>query len=63
MPCLADDRSSLSAVQLVKSAVHTMNGVSLEMSNMKRSIDDKDQQIRMLQELNKVLQLQVGMQH
>ena len=40
----------------------TMNGVSLELSNMKRNIDDKDQQIKMLQELNKILQLQASMQ-
>ena len=58
----ADDRSSLNAVQLVKTAVQTMNGVSLDLSNMKRSIDDKEQQIKMLQELNKILQLQASMQ-
>lgn len=29
---------------------------------MKRNIDDKDQQIKMLQELNKILQLQASMQ-
>ncbi len=40
----------------------TMNGVSLELSNMTRNIDDKDQQIKMLQELNKILQLQASMQ-
>ena len=57
----ADDRSSLSAVQLVRSAMHTMNGVSLEMSSMKRSIDDKDQQIKLLQDLNSILQLQASM--
>ncbi|DBA65966.1 TPA: hypothetical protein ACH3X2_002987 [Trebouxia sp. C0005] len=57
-----DDRSSLTALQLVKSAMSTMNGVSLELSNMKRNIDDKDQQIKMLQELNKILQLQASMQ-
>lgn len=28
---------------------------------MKRSLDDKDQQIKMLQELNKILQLQASM--
>ncbi len=59
---VADDRSSLTALQLVKSAMTTMNGVSLELSNMKRNIDDKDQQIKMLQELNKILQLQASMQ-
>ena len=42
--------------------MHTMNGVSLEMSSMKRSIDDKDQQIKLLQELNNILQLQASMQ-
>ncbi len=40
----------------------TMNGVSLELSNMTRNTDDKDQQIKMLQELNKILQLQASMQ-
>ena len=59
--CCADDRSSLSAVQLVKSAMQTMSGVSLQQSHMKRSLDDKDQQIKMLQELNKILQLQASM--
>lgn len=49
-------------MQLVKSAMHTMNGVSLELSNMKRNIGDKNQQIKMLQELNKILQLQANMQ-
>ena len=49
-------------MQLVKSAMSTMNGVSLELSNMTRNIDDKDQQIKMLQELNKILQLQASMQ-
>ena len=43
--------------------MHTMNGVSLELSNMKRSITDKDQQIKLLQELNYILQLQASMQH
>ena len=59
--CCADGRSSLSAVQLVKSAMQTMSGVSLQQSNMKRNLDDKDQQIKMLQELNKILQLQASM--
>ncbi len=52
----------MSALQLVKSAMHTMNGVSLELSTMKRNVDDKDQQIKMLQELNKILQLQASLQ-
>lgn len=58
----ADDRSAMSALQLVNAAMDTMNGVSLELSNMKRNVDDKDQQIKMLQELNKILQLQASMQ-
>lgn len=57
----AEDRGSLSAAQLMKSAMQTMNGVSLQLSNMKRSLDDKDQQIKMLHELNKILQLQASM--
>lgn len=59
--CCADDRGSLSAMQLMKSAMQTVSGVSLQLSNMKRSLDDKDQQIKMLQELNKILQLQASM--
>ena len=59
--CCADDRGSLSAPQLMKSAMQTMSGVSLQLSNMKRNLDDKDQQIKMLQELNKILQLQASM--
>ena len=42
--------------------MHTMNGVAIEMSSMKRSIDDKDQQIKLLQDLNSILQLQASMQ-
>lgn len=52
----------MSALQLVNAAMDTMSGVSLELSNMKRNVDDKDQQIKMLQELNKILQLQASMQ-
>ena len=41
--------------------MQTMSSVSLQQSNMKRNLDDKDQQIKMLQELNKILQLQASM--
>lgn len=68
MACLsAGDRSdicaSLSAVQLVQSAIDSMNNVSLGWASMARALDDKEQHIKLLQESSKLQQLQNQMQN
>ena len=59
---IAGDSASLNAVQLVQSAIHSMNNVSLGWSSMACALNDKEQHIKLMEESSRLQQLQHQMQ-
>lgn len=58
----AGDIAALSTLQLVQSAINSMDSVSLGWSSMAHAVDDKEQHIQLLQESSKLQQLQHQLQ-